>query len=249
MKILIAEDSPVTRMTHQEQLTAWGYDFDLAVNGEEAVDYARKNGPRYDLCLTDVNMPVMNGIEAIQAIRREAYYLPIIACSSNPDDKARCLEAGADDFLGKSLDVTELKEKLEEYSVKQVVLYQEGESLSLHKVGPANGEELNELIMLDKIGVTKFTVVDVSFRFLAHKCAQNKLLDDFSHGDSILTEVLDRTRQRPGVVQIHASKIHMRKTSLTPAQFRQLIREENEAMKKYEVKSTFLGKPPTSKQY
>ncbi len=39
MKILIAEDSPVTRRIHQEQLTAWGYDVDLAVNGEEAVDY------------------------------------------------------------------------------------------------------------------------------------------------------------------------------------------------------------------
>ncbi len=44
MKILVAEDNAVLRMIHQEQLTAWGYDFDLAVNGEEAVDYARKNG-------------------------------------------------------------------------------------------------------------------------------------------------------------------------------------------------------------
>ena len=234
MKILIAEDNPVTRKIHQEQLTTWGYDFDLAVNGEEAVDYARKNGTGYDLCLTDVNMPVMSGIEAIREIRQGAYYLPIIACSSNPDYKTCCLEAGADAFLLKPLGTTALKEKLEEFSVKQVVLYQEGESLSLHKVGPADSRELRELRMLDKKKVTKFTVVDVSFRFLAHKCARDKLLGDFSRGDSVFTEVLDRTRREPGMVQIHASKIWVRKSSLTLEEFEQLVKMEDEMMKKYE---------------
>jgi len=121
MKILIAEDDSVTRMIHKEQLMAWGYDFDLAVNGEEAVNYARKKGMAYDLCLTDVNMPVMNGIEAIRTIRQEAHYLPIIVCSANPDYKARCLAVGADEFLVKPFTAARLKEKLEEFSVKQVV--------------------------------------------------------------------------------------------------------------------------------
>ncbi|MCF6257586.1 MAG: response regulator [Gammaproteobacteria bacterium] len=233
MKILIAEDNPVTRKIHQEQLTTWGYDFDLAVNGEEAVDYARKNVGGYDLCLTDVNMPVMSGIEAIRAIRQGAYYLPIIACSSNPDYKTCCLEAGADAFLVKPFSSAVLKEKLETFSVKQIVLYQEGESLSLHRVGPADSRELNELIMLDKKEVTKFTVVDVSFRFLAHQCARDKLLGDFSRGDSVFTEVLDRTRREPGIVQIHASKIWLRKSSLTPEAFAELVKVEDEMMKKH----------------
>ena len=234
MKILIAEDDPVIRTIHQKQLTAWGYDFDLAVNGEEAVDYAQKNGGSYDLCLTDVNMPVMNGIEAIREIRQGAYYLPIIACSSNPDYKRCCLEAGADAFLAKPLGSAGLKAKLREFSVKQVVLYQEGESLSLHQVGPADSRELNELMMLDKKDVTKFTVVDISFRFLAHKCARDKLLDDFTRGDSIVTEVLDRTRDKHNLVQIHASKVWVRKLSLSSEEFEQLRREEDEVMKKYE---------------
>jgi CheY-like chemotaxis protein len=233
MKILIAEDDPVTCMIHKEQLMAWGYDFDLAVNGEEAVDYARKKGVGYDLCLTDVNMPVMNGIEAIRTIRQEAHYLPIIACSANPDYKARCLAAGADEFLVKPFTVARLKEKLEEFSVKQMVLYQEGDSLSLHRVGPADSRELRELIMLDKREVTKCTVVDVSLRFLANKYVREKLFDDFTQGDSVLTEILDRTRQEPGMVQIHASKIWLRKSSLTPVQFQKLLKEENEAMKRY----------------
>jgi len=233
MKILIAEDDPVTCMIHKEQLTAWGYDFDLAANGEEAVDYARKKGTSYDLCLTDVNMPVMNGIEAIRAIRQEAHYLPIIACSSNLDYKACCLKVGADEFLVKPFTAVRLKEKLEEFSVKQVVLYQEGESLSLHRVGPADSRELRELRMLDKKEVTKCTVVDVSLRFLAHKYVQEKLFDDFTQGDSVSTEILDRTRQAPGIVQIHASKIWLRKSSLTPAQFQKLLREEDEVLKRY----------------
>ena len=233
MKVLIAEDCPVTRMAHKAQLKDWGYDFDLAANGEEAVDYARKKGAGYDLCLTDVNMPVMNGIEAIKAIRQEVHYLPIIACSSNPDYKVCCLEAGADEFLVKPFAAVALKEKLREFSVKQVVLYQEGDSLSLHRVGPANSRELRELRMLDKREVTKCTVVDVSLRFLVHKYTQEKLFDDFAQGDSVLAEMLDRTRQEPGMVQIHASKIWLRKTSLTPTQFQKLLREENEALKKY----------------
>jgi len=234
MKILVAEDDAILRMVHREQLTAWGYDFDLAVNGEEAVDYARKNGTDYDLCLTDVNMPVMNGIEAIQEIRQGTGYLPIIAYSANSDYKTRCLEVGADEFLVKPLAAVKLKKKLEEFSVKQVVLYQEGESLSLHKVGPADSRELTELRMLDKREVTKCTVVDVSFRFLSHKCAREKLLDDFVHGDSIRSEILDRTRREPGMVQIHASKIWLRKTSLTSEEFRQLVEKEDEMLKKYD---------------
>jgi len=176
----------------------------------------------------------MNGIEAIQEIRQGACYLPIIAYSANPNYKKRCLEAGANEFLVKPLAAARLKEKLEEFSVKQVVLYQESESLSLHQVGPADSRELTELRMLDKREVTKFTVVDVSFRFLAHKCARDRLLDDFVHGDSVRTEILDRTRREPGMVQIHASRIWVRKTSLTPEQFRLLVGEEDEIMKKYE---------------
>jgi len=234
MKILIAEDSPVTRIILQEQLTAWGYEFDMADNGKEALDYAQKNGESYDLFLTDVDMPVMNGIEAIQAIRRGAYYLPIIACSSNMDYRNRCLEMGADDFLAKPVSPTTLREKLEAFSVKQAVIYQKGKCLSLHRIGPADSRELIELMRLDRMKVTKFTVVDASFHFVAHQYAQEKVYDDLTRGDSAFIEILDRTRKDPGLVQIHASNVWVRKSSLTPTQFRQLVKLEDEVMRKYE---------------
>lgn len=101
MKILIAENNSAARMHHRERLISWGYDFDLAANGKETVDYVRMNRGSYDLCLMNVSLPAMDGINAIQEIRRESGYLPVIACSTNSDYKVCCLEAGADDFLVK----------------------------------------------------------------------------------------------------------------------------------------------------
>jgi len=237
MKILIAEDDPAIRRLHQKQLTRWGYSVDLAVNGREAVECVHKSGERgavnYDLCLMDINMPVMNGIEAIQAIRKNTTYLPVIAHSADPDNEAPCFEAGADTFLLKPRPAVALKETLKEFSVKQTMLYMDGESLSMRQVGPADREELTELRMLNKKGMTKFTTVDISLRFLAHKNAQDKLLDDFGEDNFQFAEILDRTCQGHNAIQIHASQIWLKKESLTPEQFQKRIREENALLEKY----------------
>ncbi len=234
MKILITENNPTIRMRHREQLIAWGYDFDLAANGKETVDYVRMNRGSYDLCLMNVSLPAMEGIKAIRAIRQGAGYLPVIACSTNSNYKACCLEAGADDFLVKPFVAESLKETLEEFSVKQVVLYLERERLSLHTVGPVNRAELNELRALDQKGLTKFMIADVSCHFVAQG-ARHKLFDDFNNGDSVFTEILDRTRHEHSIVQIHASQISVRKVGLMPEHFQQLVEKENEMLKKYEV--------------
>ena len=238
MKILIAEDDPAIRRLHQKQLTRWGYSVDLAVNGREAVESVHKSGERgavnYDLCLMDINMPIMDGVEAIQAIRKNATYLPVVAHSVNPDNKMPCLDAGADVFLLKPRPAAELKKTLEEFSVKQMILYLDSESLSVRWAGPADREELTELRMLDKKGITKFTAVDIFSRFLAHKNAQNKLLDDFGEDSFRFSEILDRTCQGHNVIQIHASQIWLKKVSLTPEQFQERIRAEDALLKKYE---------------
>ncbi len=238
MKILIAEDDPAIRRLHQRQLTHWGYNVDLAVNGREAVEHVRKSGEKgavkYDLCLMDINMPIMDGIEAIQVIRKNTNYLPVVAHSVNPDNKVPCLEAGADEFLLKPRPTVELKKTLEDFSVKQMILYRDDESLSMCQAGPADREELTELRMLNKKGMTKFTVADISFRFLAHKNAQDKLLDEFAEDNFRFAEILDRTRQGRSVIQIHASQIWLKKISLTPEQFQARIRAEDALLKGYE---------------
>ncbi len=237
MKILIAEDNPDIRVLHQKRMNKWGYYVDLASNGKEAVEYVQQTGEKniahYDLCLMDINMPIMNGIEAIQIIRENTPYLPVIAYSANLDNKVPSLKAGADEFLLKPHPAKALKEKLEECAVKQIVLYLNNEDLSMSKVGPTDREELIELRMLDKKGIAKFTMIAAPLRFLAHKNIQHKLLLELNDDNFQYTELLDRTQQEHSIIKIHAAKIYLKKQSLTSEQFRKMIIEEDEQMKKY----------------
>jgi len=57
MNILIAEDAPFLQVFNTELMRICGFDYDMASDGVEAVDYARKNQGKYDLCLMDVEMP------------------------------------------------------------------------------------------------------------------------------------------------------------------------------------------------
>jgi len=118
-------------------------------------------------------------------------------------------------------------------SLKKIVLYLDGNSLTLQRVGPANRDELNELRELDKKGLTKFLVIDASTGFIAHKGAEQKLIDDLSNGDIVFSELVDRSQQGHSLVQIYASNIWLRKSELTPAQFKQLVREEDLILENY----------------
>jgi CheY-like chemotaxis protein len=71
VNILIAEDNLVIQMLQTELMENWGYTYDLASNDLEAVEYAKKNNGKYDLCLMDVDMPKMNGVEATTIIRKD----------------------------------------------------------------------------------------------------------------------------------------------------------------------------------
>lgn len=101
MNLLIAEDHPAIQLFNARLMQAWGFECDLVYDGAEAVSLARKNEGRYDLCIMDVEMPRMNGIEAIKAIRKQLSYVPILAITSDHQYREPCLEAGADEFIVK----------------------------------------------------------------------------------------------------------------------------------------------------
>ncbi len=86
LKILVAEDNDINQMIIEEMLTSDGHDFVLAENGEEAVEKVFQNGLSFDLILMDIQMPVMNGVEATKAIRKQipdTEILPIYALTAN----------------------------------------------------------------------------------------------------------------------------------------------------------------------
>ena len=121
-RILVAEDNAINREVAETLLRDLGYEVDLAHDGAQAVAMAA--GRRYDVILMDVQMPVMDGLEATRALRRadSTGDTPIIAMTANAfdSDRERCLEAGMDDFLGKPVDPEALAAMLRQWTGRSV---------------------------------------------------------------------------------------------------------------------------------
>ncbi len=105
-RVLLAEDNAINQMVAVAILTKAGYQVDTARNGVEAARAAASE--HYDIILMDCQMPQLNGYEATAAIREAegaGRHTPIIALTAGarPEDRARCLDAGMDDYLSKPL--------------------------------------------------------------------------------------------------------------------------------------------------
>ena len=115
LKILIAEDNIVNQKVVAGILKRINAELTLVNDGEQALNQVKLNS--FDIVLMDVQMPVMGGIEATQAIRRsksERANIPIIALTANAmqEDKDACLNAGMSDFLAKPIKPVKLLEKI-----------------------------------------------------------------------------------------------------------------------------------------
>ena len=117
VRVLVVEDQPANRDLLKAFFDILGCQADYAENGKEAVEKIRQNS--YDLCLMDVQMPVMGGLEATRVIRTELKSrVPILTLSAGvlPGDIEQCLEAGMDDFIRKPVTLEKIKEKILQYT-------------------------------------------------------------------------------------------------------------------------------------
>ena len=112
--ILVAEDNKANQMFMKVILDKMKIKFDIANNGEEAIELAKKN--HYDLILMDISMPMMNGLEATKEIRKFSN-IPIIALTANviEENKEKFLRAGMDDCLSKPLEIEQLNIAIEKF--------------------------------------------------------------------------------------------------------------------------------------
>jgi CheY-like chemotaxis protein len=109
-RILVVDDEPINLEVSRLQLEAVDLVVDTVEDGAEAVAKARTNS--YAAIFMDMQMPKLNGLEATQQIRQMPGYrhTPIIAMTANAfaEDKAKCLEAGMNDFLIKPFNPDEM---------------------------------------------------------------------------------------------------------------------------------------------
>lgn len=118
LSILIAEDNPTNQLVSLRLLEKIGYKPEVANNGQEVLALLEEK--EFDVILMDVQMPVLDGLEATRQIRKQRHFAPtpiIIAMTANAmqEDRDVCLAAGMNDYLSKPVKREELSNCLEKW--------------------------------------------------------------------------------------------------------------------------------------
>jgi len=120
-EVLVAEDQLINRKVITQFLERKGLKVRIAENGKQAVELFTQNPEDFFMVLMDVQMPVMDGLEATQMIRtieqKLKTHIPIVAMTAHAmkGDKEKCLAAGMDHYLSKPVNATELYSVVEKY--------------------------------------------------------------------------------------------------------------------------------------
>ncbi len=116
-RVLVAEDNPINQQVAREVLVGLGFQVRVAEDGQQALDWLQRESP--DLVLMDVQMPVLDGLEATRRLRQmkhrpELARLPVLAMTANAsrEDRQACLAAGMNEHLAKPLDLAQLERML-----------------------------------------------------------------------------------------------------------------------------------------
>jgi signal transduction histidine kinase len=122
-RILVVEDNQVNQKVVTAVLRKRGFSIELANDGQEALNKLEKSAA-FDLVLMDVQMPVLDGLEATRLIRKETRWnrLPIIAMTAHAmnGDKERCLEAGMNGYISKPVHPSLLLSTVDEFLLQKI---------------------------------------------------------------------------------------------------------------------------------
>jgi len=129
MRVLLAEDEPISRILIETLLQQVGLSVTALENGRQALDEAKEGD--YHAILMDVQMPVMDGLEATRKIRAHETihggHVPIIALTAHAmhGDREKCLQAGMDEYLTKPLSKASLYDVLHHYLTSYALVVDE----------------------------------------------------------------------------------------------------------------------------
>lgn len=112
MKVLVVEDDKILSKTIG-QILSGKYDIDFAYDGEEGLLYAKQD--IYDIIILDIMMPIMNGYEMLQNLRKDKIMVPVLLVTAKDglEDKLKGFKIGADDYIVKPFNKDELLARME----------------------------------------------------------------------------------------------------------------------------------------
>ena len=115
--ILVVEDSPTNQKIACKMLIKLGYRSIVAEDGQQALDILASQREEISLILMDCRMPVMDGLQATQAIRAQDDDIPIVALTANntEEDRKACMQVGMDEFLSKPIRKEDLETVLQSF--------------------------------------------------------------------------------------------------------------------------------------
>jgi PAS domain S-box-containing protein len=171
--ILLVEDNEINQEVATELLSNLGVTVTIANHGQEAVSLVEKG--RFDLILMDMQMPVMNGLDATRAIRSMPHgdQLPIVAMTANvfEEDRKHCIEAGMNDFLGKPVNPDMLRQCLAKH------LGAAPAQSPCTAIAPESGRESLE-VLNPQAGMTNFSGKTESYHRILKRFIEMHLDDD-----------------------------------------------------------------------
>lgn len=235
MNLLFVEDNEAIQSLLSTLLESWGFRFDIASNGREAVELAIGNEGKYDVCFMDTSMPVMNGFEATKIMRQKVRYFPILSTSVDLTYEKELLKLGADDFIAKPYDIDKLQRTLTEWAdVKTFSVIRQKNAIQTRKELPMDPQHAKELRELKKQNLIKIKFDDITgAEVLVHKNIINKIVDDFNIKKHFVSTFLNRNPEKPTKCVLFGNNCRMPQVYLSDKDFEEELRIENEEVERY----------------
>ena len=180
-KVLVAEDNETNQMLISIMLQERGIEHKIVENGKELLDEI-ENNDIYDLIFMDINMPILDGIEATKQLRKKVYTKPIVSLSANviESDTKSFKEAGMDDTLNKPIIPKELDTILNKYLKKAM-------SESVDDFDKVDVEVIAKKLSLSDMVMVKHLLVSLSKTF-------QKALEELATPQEDYSQILHRLK-------------------------------------------------------
>jgi putative two-component system response regulator len=198
VRVLLVDDEPLQRLLLMRALEPLGVEVSEARNGREALDLFKEKP--YHLVLADLHMPLMDGLELTRAIKAQDPLLPVILLTADGEKEVRLkgLQAGADDFLNRPVDLAELRLRVkghlerrrlqEELEKTLLVLVRAVEAKDAYTAGHGERVAQYALYGAEELGASPEELKDLRMGALLHDIGKIGIPDHILRGDHVLAE-------------------------------------------------------------